>query len=155
MTDQAPKITPFLWFDHEAEEAANLYVSIFPRSRILDVSRKGKVAFSVTFEVAGQRLMALNGGAHYQLTPAFSLFVSCVDQAEVDLLWDKLLAGGGKPTRCGWLVDRYGLSWQIIPKALMELMSDPDPAKAGRVVKAMMEMVKIDVAALERAHAGA
>ncbi|HXK20950.1 MAG TPA: VOC family protein [Polyangiaceae bacterium] len=113
----------------------------------------GKV-MSVTFELAGQRLIALNGGPHYQLTPAFSLFVSVTTQAELDRIWDALLAGGGKPSRCGWLVDRFGLSWQVVPTVLGKLMSDPDPERSSRAVQAMMGMVKLDIAALERAAAG-
>ncbi len=148
------KITPFLWFDSEAEPAAQLYTSIFENSRITDTSRAGDKVMSVTFELSGQRIMALNGGPHYQLTPAFSLFVSVDSQAELDRTWDALLAGGGKPTRCGWLVDRYGLSWQVIPTALPRLMGDPDPARAGRAVQAMMGMVKLDIAELERAANG-
>jgi predicted 3-demethylubiquinone-9 3-methyltransferase (glyoxalase superfamily) len=151
---QQPKITPFLWFDSEAEDAAKMYTSIFENSRITDTSRAGDRVMSVTFELSGQRLMALNGGPHYQLTPAFSLFVSVESQAELDRTWDALLAGGGKPTRCGWLVDRYGLSWQVIPTTLTKLMSDPDPGRAGRAVQAMMGMIKLDIAELERAAAG-
>jgi len=150
---QQPKITPFLWFDADAEAAAEMYTAIFDNSRILDVSRAGGKVMSVTFEVSGQRLMALNGGPHYELSPAFSLFVSVETQEELDRTWDALLAGGGKPTRCGWLVDRYGLSWQVIPTALMRLMGDPDPGRAGRTVKAMMGMIKLDIAELERAAA--
>jgi predicted 3-demethylubiquinone-9 3-methyltransferase (glyoxalase superfamily) len=151
-----PKITPFLWFDGKAEEAAQHYAEIFPDSKVLSVGRgpDGK-AFSVTFELAGQRFLALNGGPQYKFTPAISLFVSCRDQAEVDRYWDAFLAAGGTPTACGWLDDQFGLSWQIIPKALTELMSDPDPKKAGAVVQAMMKMKKIDVAALYAAHASA
>jgi predicted 3-demethylubiquinone-9 3-methyltransferase (glyoxalase superfamily) len=155
------KITTFLWFDGNAEEAAEHYTSIFPDSRVTDVTRWGKggpapegSVMSVTFELFGQSYIALNGGPHYKFTPAISLFVSCDTQEEVDRYWDRLLEGG-KPTRCGWLDDKFGLSWQIIPKALMELMSDPDPVKAGRTGQAMMQMVKIDVAELRRAHAGA
>jgi predicted 3-demethylubiquinone-9 3-methyltransferase (glyoxalase superfamily) len=151
---QQPKITPFLWFDSDAEDAAKMYTSIFENSRITDTSRAGERVMSVTFELSGQRLMALNGGPHYQLSPAFSLFVSVESQAELDRTWEALLAGGGKPTRCGWLVDRYGLSWQVIPTALIELMSDPDPGRAGRAVQAMMGMIKLDIAELERAAAG-
>ncbi len=150
-----PKITPFLWFDRDAEAAATLYCSIFENSRITNISRAGDKVMSVTFELAGQRVMALNGGPHYQLSPAFSFFVSVESQAELDRTWDALLAGGGKPTRCGWLVDRYGLSWQVIPTALGELMSDPDPGRAGRAVQAMMGMVKLDIAELQRAASGA
>jgi predicted 3-demethylubiquinone-9 3-methyltransferase (glyoxalase superfamily) len=151
---QPPKVTPFLWFDSEAEDAAKMYTSIFENSRITDTSRAGDRVMSVTFELSGQRLMALNGGPHYQLSPAFSLFVSVESQAELDRTWEALLAGGGKPTRCGWLVDRYGLSWQVIPTALIKLMSDPDPGRASRAVQAMMGMIKLDIAELERAAAG-
>jgi len=149
-----PKITPFLWFDSEAEAAANLYCSIFENSRITNISRAGEKVMSVTFELDGQRIMALNGGPHYKLTAAFSLFVSVETQAELDRTWEALLAGGGEPTRCGWLVDRFGLSWQVIPTTLMRLMGDPDPARAGRTVQAMMGMIKLDIAGLERAAAG-
>ena len=150
----SPQITPFLWFDREAEAAAKLYTSIFENSRITDASRAGDKVMSVTFELNGQRIMALNGGPHYQLSPAFSLFVSVDSQAELDRIWDALLAGGGEPTRCGWLVDRYGLSWQVIPTVLGQLMGDPDPGRAGRAVQAMMGMIKLDIAELERAANG-
>ena len=149
-----PKITPFLWFDSDAEAAAKLYTSIFENSRITDISRAGDKVMSVTFDLAGQSIIALNGGPHYQLTPAFSLFVSVDSQAELDRTWDALLADGGKPSRCGWLVDRYGLSWQVIPTVLGKLMGDPDPGRAGRAVQAMMGMVKLDIAELERAANG-
>jgi len=145
----ASKITPFLWFESEAAEAAAMYCEIFENSRVTSSS-----AMSVTFEVSGQRIMALNGGPHYKLNPAFSLFVSVETQAELDRIWEALLAGGGKPTQCGWLVDRFGLSWQVIPTALPRLMSDPDPARAGRAVQAMMGMVKLDIAGLEKAANG-
>ncbi len=151
---QTPKITPFLWFDTEAEAAAQLYTSIFENSRITDTSRVGDKVMSVTFEVAGQRIIALNGGPHYKPTPAFSLFVSVETQAELDRTWDALLAGGGTPTQCGWLADRFGVSWQVIPTTLMKLMSDPDAGRSGRAVQAMMGMVKLDIAELERAAAG-
>ncbi len=150
----APQITPFLWFNSDAEPAAKLYTSIFENSRITDISRAGDKVMSVTFELAGQRIMALNGGPHYQLTPAFSLFVSVESQAELDRIWGALLADGGKPTRCGWLVDRFGLSWQVIPTVLGKLMGDPDPARAGRAVQAMMGMIKLDIAELERVANG-
>ena len=149
-----PKITPFLWFYSDAETAAKLYTSIFENSRILDTSRAGDKVMSVTFELDGQRFMALNGGPHYKLTAAFSVFVSVETQEELDRIWDALLAGGGKPTQCGWLDDRYGLTWQVIPTTLMRLMSDPDPGRAGRTVQAMMKMVKLDIAELERAANG-
>lgn len=153
------KITPFLWFDGQPEEAMKFYTSIFKNSRIFDVHRcgdagpgpKGSV-LTGTFELEGQQFMALNGGPHYKLTPAFSLFVSCETQAEVDELWDRLLAGGGQPSRCGWLTDKFGLSWQIIPKILGDLLYDPDPVKSQRVMQAMMQMVKIDIAGLQRAY---
>lgn len=143
------KLSTFLWFDHEAEAAAQLYCAIVPRAQITQTSKA-----STSFEIEGQRFIAFNGGPHYKLNPAVSLFVSCDTQEEVDTLWDRFLVAGGTESRCGWLVDRFGLSWQIIPRQLQELMSDPDPAKAKRVVQAMMAMRKIDLAALERAHAG-
>ena len=147
------KITPFLWFDGKAEEAANFYVSLFEDSNVLNVSRgpDGK-AFMVTFQLAGQEYYALNGGPRYSLTPAFSLFVHCKTQEEVDGFWDKLCADGGEESRCGWLVNKFGLSWQIIPDALGELMGDPDPAKAGRVMQAMLQMNKIELAATRQAY---
>ncbi len=155
------KITPFLWFDANAEEAMNFYVSIFKNSKVGKVSRygdagpgpKGSVMW-VTFELEGQQFMALNGGPHFKLTPAISLFVDCKTQEEVDELWEKFLEGGGKPDACGWLTDKFGLSWQIIPTALGEMLNDPDPAKSQRVMKAMMEMVKIDVKVLKAAYDG-
>ena len=151
------KITPFLWFDKEAEEAANFYVSLFKNSKINSVSRygdagpgpKGSVMI-VNFELEGQQFTALNGGPHYKFTPAISLFVNCETQQEVDQLWEKLSAGGRKD-RCGWLQDKWGLSWQIIPTALMRLMSDPDRQKSGRVMQAMLQMDKIDIQRLEQA----
>ena len=156
------KITTFLWFNDDAEEAMNLYVSIFKNSKIGRVSRypagapgeQGKV-MTANFTLEGQEFMALNGGPQFPFTPAISLFVSCDSQAEVDAYWSKFLANGGKPTACGWLEDKFGLSWQIIPTALVELMSDPDPKRSGRVAQALMGMQKIDLAALERAHAAA
>ena len=154
------KITPFLWFNDQAEEAMNHYVSIFPDSKILNVARYGDGApfpagtvITATFQLAGQEFMALNGGPLYTFTEAISLFVNCGTQSEVDELWDKLSAGGaGGP--CGWLKDRYGLSWQIIPSALGELLGDPDPEKAGRVMAAMLQMSKIDIAGLRKAYDG-
>jgi predicted 3-demethylubiquinone-9 3-methyltransferase (glyoxalase superfamily) len=143
------KISTFLWFESNADEAARLYCSIFPISKITSVSQT-----STSFEIEGQRFIAFNGGPHYKLNPAISLFVSCNTQAEVDALWDRFLSEGGKETKCGWLVDKFGLSWQIIPTQLLELMSDPDPVKANRVVQCMLAMEKIDIAALQRAHRG-
>jgi predicted 3-demethylubiquinone-9 3-methyltransferase (glyoxalase superfamily) len=155
------KITTFLWFDDDAEEAMNLYVSIFRNSKVGRVSRypggapgeQGKV-MSATFTLEGQEFMALNGGPHYSFTPAISLFVSCENQAEVDDLWQKLTANGGSESQCGWLQDRFGLSWQIIPTALPKLLGDPDPARAQRAMQAMLAMKKIDVAGLEAAAQG-
>jgi predicted 3-demethylubiquinone-9 3-methyltransferase (glyoxalase superfamily) len=154
------KIVTYLWFDGQAEQAAKLYTSLFDNSRITHVQRYGDAgpgpagtAMIVAFELAGQEFFALNGGPQYKFTEAVSLFVKCKDQKEVDKLWDSLTEGGEEQP-CGWLKDRFGLSWQIIPNALTELMSDPDPEKAGRVVQAMLQMSKIDVAGLERAHAG-
>ena len=156
------KIAPCLWYEKEAEEAAGFYVSLLPDSRIDRVQknvadgpagRKGSVLV-VDFTLAGQRFQALNGGARVEYTHALSLSIDCKDQAEVDRLWDAFLAHGGSPVACGWLKDRYGISWQIIPGALPKMLADPDEAKAARVMEAMMRMVKIDVAALTRAHEG-
>jgi len=155
------KITTYLWFNDQAEAAAGFYTSIFPDSRITNVARWGKGGpapegrvMSVSFELFGQGFIALNGGPLYTFSPATSQFVSCDSQEEVDRYWSRLLEGGA-PNRCGWIDDRFGVTWQIVPTALMRLMSDPDPLKSGRVAQAMMGMVKLDVAALERAHAGA
>jgi predicted 3-demethylubiquinone-9 3-methyltransferase (glyoxalase superfamily) len=147
--------------NYYAHEAAEFYVSIFKHSKINDIARYGDVGpgqqgkvMTVNFELDGQRFIALNGGPHFQFTEAISLSVSCETPAEVDTLWEPLLSGGGQPSPCGWLKDKYGLSWQIIPKALAELLGDKDPVTSQRVMKAMMGMVKIDVAALLRAHRG-
>ena len=148
-------ITPFLWFDTQAEEAMQFYTSIFPRSKVIAVQRAGDVVMSVTWELEGQRFMGLNAGPHFTFNEAVSFFVACETQQEVDELWDKLLAHGGKPTQCGWLKDRFGLSWQIIPNVLPKLLGDPDREKAGRAMQAMMKMVKIDGPALQRAFDGA
>jgi predicted 3-demethylubiquinone-9 3-methyltransferase (glyoxalase superfamily) len=148
-------ITPFLWFDTQAEEAMQFYASIFPRSKVLSVQRNGDQVMSVTWELEGQRFMGLNAGPLFTFNEAVSFFVSCDTQPEVDALWDKLLAGGGTPSRCGWLKDRFGLSWQIIPTALPRLLGDPDRAKADRAMQAMLQMQKIDAAALQRAFDGA
>lgn len=152
------KITPFLWFDTEAEEAARFYVSIIKNAKMGHISRYGDAGpgpkgsvMTVSFELEGLPFTALNAGPNYHFTPAISFFVNCTSQAEVDELWDKLSAGGATQ-QCGWLTDRYGLSWQIIPVTLMELMSDPDPAKSRRVMQAMLQMTKIDVAKLKQAH---
>jgi predicted 3-demethylubiquinone-9 3-methyltransferase (glyoxalase superfamily) len=149
------KITPCLWFDGNAEEAVNFYVSVFKRSSIGKVTRMSSgAAVTIQFNLDGQDLVALNGGPMYKFSEAISLSVDCADQAEVDELWTKLTEGGS-PGRCAWLKDRYGLSWQIVPSALRTLMGDPDPAKAQRVMAAMLKMNKIDIAGLQAAHAGA
>jgi predicted 3-demethylubiquinone-9 3-methyltransferase (glyoxalase superfamily) len=143
------QVSTFLWFEANADEAAKLYCSIFPISKITS-----STTMTTSFEIEGQRFVAFNGGPHYKLNPAISLFVSCSTQDEVDALWNRFLAEGGKESQCGWLVDRFGLSWQIIPTQLLELMRDPDPATANRVVQCMLGMQKIDIAALQRAHRG-
>ncbi|MCW2620874.1 MAG: hypothetical protein JWL64_476 [Frankiales bacterium] len=150
-----PSITPFLWFNDDAAAAIELYCSLFPDAEVSDQHHlpDGSLMMA-TFTLAGQTFMALNGGPDYAFTEAFSLFVSVETQAEVDALWDALTADGGEPGRCGWLKDRFGLSWQIVPTALGRLMSDPDPAKAGRAREALLQMTKLDIAALEAAHAG-
>jgi predicted 3-demethylubiquinone-9 3-methyltransferase (glyoxalase superfamily) len=155
--DPMKKLTPFLWFDDDLEQALDLYTSIFEDSTIVEVSRTGDPAtgplFSATFRINGQEFLAINGGPHFRFSEAVSLFVACDDQDEVDYLWGRL-SEGGEPGQCGWLKDRFGLSWQIIPRRLLELLQDPDPARASRVREAMLAMGRIDVAALEAAHAG-
>jgi len=154
------KITPFLWFNDKAEEAMNFYVSIFKNSKVGRVTRYGDAGpgpkgsvMSATFQLDGQEFYALNGGPQFSFTPAISFFVNCETQEEVDELWEKLSAGGRKD-RCGWLQDKYGLSWQIIPSALGQMLQDKDPAKANRVMQAMLQMDKIDIARLKRAYDG-
>jgi predicted 3-demethylubiquinone-9 3-methyltransferase (glyoxalase superfamily) len=154
------KITPFLWFDGKAEEAMNFYVSVFKNSKVGRVSRYGEAGpgpkgtvMSATFQLEGQDFFVLNGGPQFVFTPAISFFVNCETQQEVDELWDKL-SEGGKKERCGWLKDRYGLSWQIIPSILGKLLQDPDAEKAGRVMQAMLQMDKIDIKRLKQAHEG-
>ncbi len=157
-----PKITPFLWFDDQAEEAANFYVSVFKNGKILEVSRYGEDeslpgghVITVTFELEGQRFVGLNGGPQFPFTEAVSFSVDCETQAEVDYYWERLTSDGGEESMCGWLKDKYGLSWQIVPRALMEMLSDKDEARAARVRDAMLQMRKIDVPALEKAYHGA
>ena len=152
------KITPFLWFNDQAEDAMHFYVSIFKNSKVGRVTRYGEAGpgpkgsvMSATFQLEGQEFMALNGGPHFSFTPAISFFVNCETQEEVDELWKKLSAGG-KTERCGWLKDKYGLSWQIIPSALGRLMGDNNAAKAQSVMKAMLEMDKIDIARLQQTY---
>jgi predicted 3-demethylubiquinone-9 3-methyltransferase (glyoxalase superfamily) len=154
------KIIPFLWYDDRAEEAANFYVSIFKNSRIVSVSRygdtgpgpKGK-AMSVTFQLDGEEFYALNGGPVFKFTEAISFFVNCETQQEVDELWEKLSAGG-KESQCGWLKDKYGLSWQVVPTALGKYLGDKDPVKSKRVMQAMLKMGKIDIEKLKGAYEG-
>ncbi|MBC8113927.1 MAG: VOC family protein [Candidatus Saccharimonas sp.] len=148
------KITPFLWFDNQAEEAANFYVSLFKNSRITRiVPGPTGSAMVVEFQLAGVGFIALNGGPHFKFTEAISMSVDCESQAEVDELWEKLSEGGSK-SQCAWLKDKYGLSWQIVPSLLPKLLADPDPAKAQRVMEAMMKMTKIDISLLKRAYDG-
>jgi predicted 3-demethylubiquinone-9 3-methyltransferase (glyoxalase superfamily) len=151
------KITPFLWFDTQAEEAAKFYVSLFPKSKILKTARYGDAGpgpkgsvMTVEFELAGQRMIALNGGPHFKFTEAISLSVDCKDQKEVDRYWTKL-SQGGQESMCGWLKDQYGLSWQVNPSILGKLLADKDAKKAKRVMEAMLKMRKIDIAALKAA----
>lgn len=154
------KITPFLWFDGKAEEAMNFYISIFKNSKVGRVSRfgdagpgpKGSV-MTASFQLEGQEFVTLNGGPQFKFTPAISFFVNCVTQQEVDELWEKLSAGG-QQGQCAWLTDKFGVSWQIVPATLMKLLQDPDPEKSKRVMQAMLQMTKIDIAGLERAYAG-
>jgi predicted 3-demethylubiquinone-9 3-methyltransferase (glyoxalase superfamily) len=154
------RITPYLWFESQAEEAANHYVSIFPDSKIVDVQRYGEGApvpagtvMMVTFELQGQRFMALNGGPQFTFNEAISFYVDCATQREVDEFWARL-SDGGEEGQCGWLKDRFGVSWQVIPEALPRLLTDPDPEKAGRVMQAMFEMKKIRVQDLQDAYEG-
>jgi predicted 3-demethylubiquinone-9 3-methyltransferase (glyoxalase superfamily) len=154
------KIKTFLWFDKEAEEAARFYTSIFEKSRILSVARYGDAgpgpkgsAMTVAFELEGQEFLALNGGPQFKFTEAISLLVTCDSQQEIDELWSRLSAGGAEG-QCGWLKDRFGLSWQIVPSALPQLLQDPDPARSARVMRAMLQMRKMDVARLESARRG-
>jgi len=154
------KITPFLWFDSQAEEAMNFYMSIFKNSKVERISRYGEAGpgpkgsvMSVEFVLEGQTFMALNAGPHFQFTPAISFFVNCETQKEVDELWEKLSEGGSKE-RCGWLKDKFGLSWQVVPSALGRMLQDEDPKKSARVMKAMMKMDKIEIEVLKRAHEG-
>jgi predicted 3-demethylubiquinone-9 3-methyltransferase (glyoxalase superfamily) len=147
-----PTITPFLWFDGQAEEAMNHYVSIFRNSRVLSVSRFGDKASSVTFELDGQRFLGLNGGPHYTFNEAVSFFISCESQEELDYYWERLLAGGGTESQCGWLKDRFGLSWQVVPTVLSKLVGDQNPRRSKATIDAMLQMRKLVIADLQRAH---
>jgi predicted 3-demethylubiquinone-9 3-methyltransferase (glyoxalase superfamily) len=156
-----PKITPFLWYETQAEEAANFYVSIFPNSKIIKVSHysdagpgRNETVMVVQFELDGKPFLALNGGPHYKFTEAVSFTIDCKNQQEVDHYWQKLTADGGQESMCGWLKDKYGLSWQVTPAILGELISDPDKEKAKRAMEAMLKMKKIDIATIQRAKDG-
>src|SRR3989442_2679454 len=159
MTGQ--KITPFLWFDNNAEEAAQFYTSIFKNSKILDISRYGDAGpgpkgsvMVVKFQIAGQEVTALNGGPLFKFSEAFSFVVNCENQKEIDYFWNKLTADGGRESECGWLKDKFGFSWQIVPTALGKLMDPKDPKKANRVMQALLQMKKLDIATLEEAAEG-
>jgi predicted 3-demethylubiquinone-9 3-methyltransferase (glyoxalase superfamily) len=152
------KITPFLWFDHQAEEAAAFYTSIFPDSRVVKVVRYGEAGpgpagsvMTVEFQLEGQTFVALNGGPHFKFTEAISFVVNCQAQDEVDRYWEELSAGGAE-IQCGWLKDKFGVSWQIVPTVLPKLLNDPDPAKSRRVMQAMLKMTKLDIPALQKAY---
>lgn len=155
------KITPFLWFDDQAEAAVNFYTALFKDSKILEVSRypegtpglAGSI-MTINFQLAGQEFIALNGGPQFKFTEALSLVVNCEDQVEVDRLWSQLTANGGEESMCGWLKDKYGLSWQIVPVALSNFIGGPDPAGSQRAVQAMLQMRKLDLATLQRAYEG-
>jgi predicted 3-demethylubiquinone-9 3-methyltransferase (glyoxalase superfamily) len=154
------KVTPCLWFDNQAEEAVHFYISVFKNSNVLSVARYGEAGpgpvgtvITMTFQLDGQKFMALNGGPSFTFSPAISLMVNCETQQEVDALWEQL-SSGGKTNRCGWLQDKYGLSWQIVPAVLGELMQDQDTVKSQRVMKAMLQMEKLDIARLQQAYAG-
>lgn len=144
-----PTITPFLWFDNQAQDAMKFYTSIFKDSKVISSN-----PMTVQFELQGQKFIGLNAGPHHKFNPAVSFFVEVETQQEIDFYWDRLMADGGRPDRCGWLQDKYGLSWQVIPKALPQLITDSNRDKAKRALDAMLQMTKIDLAALQRAHAG-
>jgi predicted 3-demethylubiquinone-9 3-methyltransferase (glyoxalase superfamily) len=155
------KISTCLWFDGKAEEAMNFYMSVFKNGKVANVMRYGEAGpgpkgsvLAVTFELEGQEFIGLNGGPDFQFTPAISMFVKCQTQAEVDDYWEKLLAGGGKPQHCGWLTDKYGVSWQIVPSVLGDMLRDKDAAKSQRAMQAMLQMVKLDIAVLKKAFEG-
>lgn len=149
-----PEITTFLTYDDKADEAVRLYLSIFEDGKITSTMKNGDKVFSVSFELFGKPFVALNGGPSFTFSQGISLLVTCDTQAEIDRYWEKLTANGGKEVQCGWLTDKFGVSWQIVPRGLAELLGDKDPAKAGRAMQAMMKMKKLDIAALRRAHAG-
>ncbi len=148
------KVTPFLWLEDRAEEAAAFYLAIFDDARQVSMSGRPGSASGVTIELGGQRLVLFNGGPYFRLNEAFSLSIDCDTQAEVDYYWERLTADGGQESQCGWLKDKFGVSWQVVPKVLMRGLSDPDPAVANRVRESMLKMIKLDVAELERAYSG-
>ena len=152
------KITPFLWYDNQAEEAMNFYVSIFKNSKVLSITRYGESGpgpkgsvMTAAFELDGQKFTALNGGPQFKFNESVSFVVSCETQEEIDYFWEKLSSGGGQKVQCGWLKDKFGLSWQVVPSVLPELIQDDDPKKSGRVMQALMQMKKLDIATLEKA----
>jgi predicted 3-demethylubiquinone-9 3-methyltransferase (glyoxalase superfamily) len=147
-----PTITPFLWFDAQAEDAMNFYISVFKRSKVTSINRAQGRVMSVQFELEGQRFMALNAGPQFPFTEAISFFVGCDTQEEIDELWSKLTADGGATSRCGWLKDKFGLSWQIIPNALGRMLNDKDAVKSKRVLNAMLQMEKLDLERLQEAY---
>ena len=153
------KITPFLWFDTQAEEAAKFYASVFKNSKVISTTRYGEAGpgpkgsvMTVEFDLEGQRFVGLNGGPQFKFSEAVSFFIRCETQEEVDYFWRELISGGGVESQCGWLKDRYGLSWQVVPTILIEFLQDKDPVKAQRVMKAMMQMKKIEIEPLKRAY---
>jgi predicted 3-demethylubiquinone-9 3-methyltransferase (glyoxalase superfamily) len=146
-----PDITPCLWFDSEGEDAAKLYISLFPNSKITGVSHNGDAVLMVNFELDGHPFLALNGGPQFTFNEAVSFTIHCADQQEVDHYWDGLIEGGGEPGQCGWLKDRYGVSWQIVPTALGGLLGDPDPGRSQRTMQAMLQMTKLDIDAMRAA----
>lgn len=161
VTAPAQKITPFLWFDHEAEEAGKYYVSIFKNSKFLGVTRYGEAGpgpagsvMTATFQLEDQVFTGVNGGPHFKFTEAVSFVIHCKSQEEVDHYWNKLIADGGQESQCGWLRDKYGLSWQVVPDALLQMLKDPDPKKSQRVMQAMLQMKKIEIPKLEQAYKG-
>jgi len=149
-----PTITPFLWYDNQAEDAMDLYTSIFKNAKVLSVNKAQGRTISVSFVLDGQQFTALNGGPHYKFSEATSFFVGCTTQQEIDHYWTKLTADGGEPGRCGWLKDKFGVSWQIVPNALGEMLGDKDPTKGQRVLSAMLQMKKLDLGELQNAYDG-
>jgi len=149
-----PTITPFLWFDTQAEEAMNFYASVFKRSKVVSVNRAQGKVMSVVFELEDQKFMGLNAGPQFKFNEAVSFFVGCETQEEIDELWSKLIADGGAPGRCGWLKDKFGLSWQIVPNSLGRMLGDSDAVKSKRALDALLQMDKLDLRRLEQAYAG-